>query len=142
MLNSVNRPSDTTHPGNKNFKCIPECAAEENGFFDCVLQPDVIVPARFFSGDWGALSFEDEYDLVLSSETLYCAESIPKLVDLIYVSLKDAGTALIAAKSNYFGCTGGLEQFKEAIRDRFDFSVVYSNSEFVRREILLMKKKT
>ena len=52
--------------------------------------------------------------------------------------VKPQGRALIAAKSNYFGCTGSLHQFLLLVKSDPLCSVtqVYANADYVRREII------
>ncbi|CAG8535124.1 1338_t:CDS:2 [Diversispora eburnea] len=102
--------------------------------------------SRFFKGDWSRLlevmnlqSNEEKYDIILTSETIYNSDSLPKLYNVIKNSLKRPnGVAYIAAKTIYFGVGGGILAFRHIIEQEnlFEISVVYTVTEHVRREIL------
>jgi len=81
--------------------------------------PDGLGRSRFFSGGWDTLSGvlgDQKYDFILSSDTLYCPDSMAALVQLIAAHLDPAGIALIAAKPYYFGVGGGTQMFTDAVR--------------------------
>jgi hypothetical protein len=74
---------------------------------------------------------------VLTSETIYEAAYIPSLIKLIKQILVPGGFALIAAKTNYFGCTGGIQQLKNVcLAEGCHLECVYTHEVTVRREIL------
>lgn len=92
--------------------------------FDCVVEGTVC----FFSGDWSTLpSVLPEgsiYDVILTSETIYCLESQPKLL----VTLRDlccprTGLAYVAAKSFYFGVGGGVDSFCQLLDEDGTFQI-------------------
>jgi len=79
---------------------------------------------RFFCGDWGSL--EDtlpvgsraSYDLILTAETIYSLDAIPRLARCIVSLLRpQSGMAIVAAKRYYFGVGGGFLAFNKALRD-------------------------
>lgn len=109
----------------------------------------------FISGDWcpewADLAFpqaketqeeEDEeeavgpvigrgYTLVFSSETIYCAESVPQFVNTLVTLLDRAAEhhheptdeyrnpkAVVSAKKLYFGLDGGVDHFMAVLKDR------------------------
>ncbi|RHZ75389.1 hypothetical protein Glove_214g42 [Diversispora epigaea] len=102
--------------------------------------------SRFFKGDWSRLlevmdlqSNEEKYDIILTSETIYNSDSLPKLYNVIKNSLKrPSGVAYIAAKTIYFGVGGGILTFRHIVEQEnlFEINVVYTVTEHVRREIL------
>ncbi|CAG8452711.1 26615_t:CDS:2 [Dentiscutata erythropus] len=102
--------------------------------------------SRFFKGDWNGLtnllnlhSNQEKYDIILSSETIYNLNSIPKLYNVIKHALKyPNGVAYIAAKTIYFGVGGGILSFCQLIEQDhiFEVNVVYTKAAHVRREIL------
>lgn len=52
-------------------------------------------------------------DLLLTSETIYEASTLPSLLQLLYQLPKwPGGECLVAAKRVYFGLTGGVHLFK------------------------------
>lgn len=106
------------NPGVINLFTIPNVLAN--------ITTHTLPSVKFFSGDWSdlvtALNPDDEstlkYDVVLTSETIYCISSQPKLLELIKKHIKPCtGKALVAAKSHYFGVGGSMEMFKTLVRD-------------------------
>ena len=80
--------------------------------------------ATFFAGDWSDLvtvinPMDDnslKYDLIVTSESIYCIESQPKLLDLMKKQIKPiTGRVLIAGKCHYFGVGGSMEMFKKLV---------------------------
>jgi len=77
----------------------------------------------FFAGDWSELvtvmnltNDNLKYDLIVTSETLYCIDSQPKLLDLMKKHIKPVtGRVLIAGKCHYFGVGGSMEMFKKLV---------------------------
>jgi protein-histidine N-methyltransferase len=66
----------------------------------------------FISGDWRHPSLLSllpaaSFSLILSSDTLYDADSIPALLTVVRHCLQPGGVALIASKRFYFGVGGG-----------------------------------
>ena len=79
---------------------------------------------RFVAGPWDAVeSFglpRGEVDLVVTADTLYESASHDSLISLIESALRPnpAGVALVAAKRFYFGCSGSVASFREAVAAR------------------------
>jgi 2-polyprenyl-3-methyl-5-hydroxy-6-metoxy-1,4-benzoquinol methylase len=74
---------------------------------------------RFFCGDWGSLTSVTGagcYDIVLTAETIYDANTVPRLVTCIHDLLKPEGVAYIAAKSYYFGVGGCTHDFRQQVK--------------------------
>jgi len=84
--------------------------------------------AHFFAGDWDEVNDllakeESTYDVILSADTLYNQNSHKKLYNVIASRLKPkTGIALIAAKSYYFGCGGGVQTFLDIVSSENDLS--------------------
>jgi predicted nicotinamide N-methyase len=106
--------------------------------------PLAYVP-RYFAGDWGALSElmgereEFQYDLLLTSETIYEPASQARLYEFLKRRLRrPSGRVLLAAKTYYFGVGGGTRQFEALLRGEglLASRVVYVCTEGVKREIL------
>ena len=103
------------------------------------------LPCRLYFGDWG--SFIDisnyQYDVVLSSETIYYVESYPKLLEILNQCLKPEGYALFAAKTVYFGCGGNLTTFCDFVQ-KYGFSTeaVYSKVHGLTREVVKIRRQT
>lgn len=104
------------NPGVINLFTIPNILA------NVTAQP--MASMKFFAGDWSDLMAlinpSDEpsmkYDIVLTSETMYCVDSQPKLLELIKKHVKPCtGKALVAGKSHYFGVGGTMEMFKTLV---------------------------
>ncbi|XP_065912852.1 histidine protein methyltransferase 1 homolog isoform X2 [Dysidea avara] len=80
----------------------------------------------FFAGDWselvGVMNPSDDislkYDLIVTSETIYCVESQPKLLEMMKKHVKPVtGRVLVAGKCHYFGVGGSMDMFKKLIKD-------------------------
>jgi 2-polyprenyl-3-methyl-5-hydroxy-6-metoxy-1,4-benzoquinol methylase len=85
--------------------------------------------SSFFYGDWSGLNKEcvggKQYQLILASEVLYNVSAYQKLCDLFHELLAPEGIVLVASKSYYFGCGGGVDgflSFVETIRNENDNS--------------------
>ncbi|KAH8378062.1 hypothetical protein KR093_008950 [Drosophila rubida] len=92
----------------------------EEGLEDDVKMDFLQSKTKFYSGDWAHFTELTEnlkqYDMILTSETIYNIENQGKLLDTLSKRLKPDGNVLIAAKSHYFGVGGGLEQFVEVVK--------------------------
>ncbi|KAK0462500.1 uncharacterized protein EV420DRAFT_1525216 [Desarmillaria tabescens] len=96
------------------------------------------IQLRFFSGSWNSFDLHQSggaYDIVLTSETIYRADSVGSLIDLLQsvsptvdsltsrLSISDGENnssflCLVAAKIFYFGVGGGVTNFVEAIEEK------------------------
>ncbi|XP_003382692.1 PREDICTED: histidine protein methyltransferase 1 homolog [Amphimedon queenslandica] len=76
---------------------------------------------RFFSGKWSdfkPLDFDSnpmQYDIILTSETIYNSSSHAELLNVLYRHLDKRGFILVAAKTHYFGVGGTLGMFTKLI---------------------------
>ncbi|KAG8268466.1 Histidine protein methyltransferase 1 [Homalodisca vitripennis] len=108
-------------------------------------EPNQLTRCRFFSGDWESFAKLADFtcDLIVSSETIYNPDNYLKLHDTIQRLLKPSGTALVGAKSYYFGVGGSTRQFEKLVKERdiFDLEVVWRCSQGVQREILKLTVK-
>jgi SAM-dependent methyltransferase len=111
---------------------------------------NLVKSSSFFSGDWSLLEkFLQErgesYDLILTSDTLYSSQSHNKLYSFMKHLLKPHGEILIAAKTYYFGCGGGVRQFEEMIAKQNEMNVQvvrkFTDGQSNMREILKMTHK-
>jgi len=110
---------------------------------------DAVPKLRFFAGDWGqmaALLKGHQYDYIITSDTLYKTENLPRLYNLIKSTLKQpAGIAYVAAKTYYFSVGGGCRQFETVVRE--DDALQIDNSKLIKdgssnvREILRLRWK-
>ncbi|KAG1741561.1 uncharacterized protein EDB91DRAFT_1131145 [Suillus paluster] len=85
------------------------------------------VHLRFFSGSWDTFDLRKlggSYNLVLTSETIYCMESLPSLAAVMRGACNAEGPTdtyqylcLVAAKVLYFGVGGGVAEFVRCVRD-------------------------
>merc|ERR1739848_326976 len=99
---------------------------------------------RLFSGDWSKLHDimdKESYDVILTSDTLYCPPNIKTLFSLIkHLLKKDTGVAYIASKIFYFGVGGGIEDFSKIVKedDDLDCTIVktFDDGKSNRRQIL------
>uniref|UniRef100_A0A1B6G825 protein-histidine N-methyltransferase n=1 Tax=Cuerna arida TaxID=1464854 RepID=A0A1B6G825_9HEMI len=108
-------------------------------------EPNQLKRCRFFSGDWESFAKLAQFtcDLIVSSETIYNPDNYLKLHDTIQRLLKPSGTALVGAKSYYFGVGGSTREFEKLVKERgiFDIEVVWRCSQGVQREILKLTLK-
>ncbi|KAJ1926142.1 hypothetical protein IWQ60_004043 [Tieghemiomyces parasiticus] len=107
---------------------------------------------RLFAGDWSKLApylagsapieaSGQQYDLILTSETIYSQASQLKLYAAIRALLRPGGVALIAAKSVYFGCDGNVHTFSRLVEERGEFrlTTVATYGSHLRREVIRME---
>ena len=122
--------------------------------------PVEIGHVRFFSGDWQTTNDLMKYmrekesylptegfDLILSADSLYSCDSMPRLYQLIVDQLcRPTGMALVAAKSYYFGVGGSVALFRDIVQKGglLECSVLRTieDGSSNRREILLLKWAT
>ena len=78
----------------------------------------------FFGGGWDSFpahlestlpDLKNNVDLILTSETIYSSASHAPLLNNIKFLLSKAGVALVAAKNFYFGCSGTMNEFLDAV---------------------------
>ncbi|KAF7357921.1 hypothetical protein MVEN_00838500 [Mycena venus] len=80
------------------------------------------ISLAFFSGSWESLtthlqSGEAKHDIVLTSETIYRAEALPALIQLLHQACADSEPmCLVAAKVLYFGVGGGVSEFVRTLQ--------------------------
>jgi SAM-dependent methyltransferase len=112
-----------------------------------------VIGARFFAGDWGTmgrdilapLGLVNQYDVVLTTETIYSEHSSIRLLNCIKSCMKRDGICLLAAKSFYFGVGGGVRGFQNIVE--LDGTLCYRSLLVIddgksnRREILELKFK-
>uniref|UniRef100_A0A182VV14 protein-histidine N-methyltransferase n=1 Tax=Anopheles minimus TaxID=112268 RepID=A0A182VV14_9DIPT len=98
------------------------------------------VEVKFYSGDWGSFTdkYQQKYDLILTSETIYSTKNYSKLLALFDRKLEADGVVYLAAKTYYFGVGGGVRLFEQAIdKDgRFRHEIVWKCETGVKREIV------
>ncbi|XP_062710682.1 histidine protein methyltransferase 1 homolog [Aedes albopictus] len=101
---------------------------------------------QFFSGDWSSFvdKVEDQYDVILTSETIYSPDNYAKLINLFKEKLKPSGVILLAAKTYYFGVGGNLRLFEKELESDgyFTFDKIWECESGVKREILKIKIKS
>ena len=100
---------------------------------------------KFYSGDWGSLNdhLSTQYDLILTSETIYNVSNQKKLLAVFEKCLKSDGRVLLAAKTCYFGVGGGLRQFEKVLEEsgKWEYKTVRKIDQGVKREILELTRK-
>ncbi|XP_069676102.1 histidine protein methyltransferase 1 homolog isoform X2 [Periplaneta americana] len=110
-------------------------------------QDGILQTNRFFAGDWKSFvdlvkgessAKENNYDIILTSETIYNPANQSKLLRVFKECLKPGGVIYLAAKTHYFGVGGGTRQFENMLAedDIFHSQVCWKCSEGVQREIL------
>ena len=76
---------------------------------------------QLWVGDWETLPLamvehkSEKFDLMLASEVLYFPSSYHKLISLLKHCLAVDGSVLVASKSYYFGCGGGIKSFLSSL---------------------------
>ena len=114
---------------------------------------DIDCSPFFFSGSWDTFSkpssiHEKQYDLIITSETIYNPEHYPTLLEIFDSYLATEGRVLLAAKVNYFGVGGGLRDFEKVLSDntpmhgKWSYCTVKVLDNNVKREIIEIKRKT
>lgn len=100
---------------------------------------------RYFSGSWKdciSIIPKHHYDLIISSETIYDADSYQSFHDMIIHSLKPQhGYILLACKRFYFGLNGSSDAFIHFIQEKNVLKLIKRtsmNSNGVEREIILL----
>jgi len=78
------------------------------------------------------------------SETLYNPDMYSVIHDVLSQLLLPKGTAIIAAKSYYFGVGGSIAEFCHFVEQKGVFAVEteIANDEGVRRELVILNKLT
>lgn len=112
-------------------------------------QVGVLPRCRFYSGDWVNVAklmvsnHDVGFDVILTAETIYCAEHQPTLLQTLkdLISPKPSSLVVLAAKTHYFGVGGSLQMFRELVeRDGFlevvDIRTINSH---LPRQILILK---
>ncbi|XP_055492664.1 histidine protein methyltransferase 1 homolog isoform X2 [Leucoraja erinacea] len=101
----------------------------------------------FFSGPWSLFGQVHtdrgaslKYDVILSSETLYCQKSYAALHHALSSLLSDQGTIYLATKAHYFGVGGGIHLFQKFVEEKqiFDIRTVKVIDDGLQRCIALM----
>lgn len=83
---------------------------------NCTTLSSVSSQCKFLSGDWSAVSSRfTQYELILSSETIYNVTSQAKILSILTQCLSTEGVALIASKRHYFGVGGGVLDFIQLV---------------------------
>lgn len=122
------------------------------------------INVTFYSGPWEGLALSGalskQYDVVLTSETIYSMDSLSALVDVLetaccgslegkldrarlqeshesHTAEKDVGKCLVAAKVLYFGVGGGVLAFEQELhRRRANAATVWKSEQGVSRVVL------
>lgn len=121
---------------------------EAKGMADCDSEH---TRCRFYSGDWGDFtqlvtsgSCDPNYDVIITSETIYSERSQPKLLSTMKRLLNPkTGIVFVAAKSYYFGVGGSTAIFEELVKKDSYFNVkeVKTVESNVPRKILKLSPK-
>lgn len=102
----------------------------------------------FVTGDWSELARSDnenhtQYDLVLSSETIYNESNYDALHDYLNTVTKSDGVVLMSAKSHYFGVGGGVQSWVDFVTQKgvFTVDIVKDIDTNLKRHILRLIRK-
>lgn len=113
-------------------------------------QQPLLDKCRFFSGDWSTflalVSKEDpppNYDIILTSETIYNTAYYAVLHDTLQKLLAPDGRVYLATKSHYFGVGGGLHLFETFVEERGVFSMTqrWDAEEGLQRHVVVLHFK-
>ena len=107
----------------------------------------------FYSGSWNSFKnasskHKRQYDLIITSETIYNTEHYSTLLEVFDAYLSPEGKVLVAAKVNYFGVGGGLRQFEQALsgnesnNSKWTHCTIKVFDDNVKREIVEIKRKS
>jgi protein-histidine N-methyltransferase len=116
------------------------------------------ITLRFFSGSWSGFDVQQtggKYNVIVTSETIYRADSQPSLIDLLQTACMGSDIheqldsklqvsppsstpylCLVAAKVFYFGVGGGVTEFVQAVEKRASVETVWEQSVGVGRRIM------
>lgn len=106
----------------------PDAAPDDDS--DIELTPELItsfrdflgrhrISLRFFAGGWSTFPLRSSnFDLILTSETIYSTSSLPPLVDLLQKCPAPGADVFVAAKTVYFGVGGGEVEFRKEVEAR------------------------
>ncbi|XP_055632331.1 histidine protein methyltransferase 1 homolog [Toxorhynchites rutilus septentrionalis] len=101
---------------------------------------------EFYSGDWGSFvdKVERQFDVILTSETIYNTKNYPKLLKLFREKLRPDGVVLLTSKTCYFGVGGGIRLFEKAMDEDgyFRYRTAWECDSGVLREILEIRVKS
>lgn len=119
-----------------------------NGIFEHSLSYINDLNSEFWAGDWDTIcknwTNQYQFDLILSSETIYDSSAYSSFTSLIDTCLKPGGKVLIAAKYQYFGCSGSLSSFMHYLHLNYPswtVSTVADLADGVRRSIVQIVKE-
>lgn len=107
--------------------------------------PDLLGRCSFYSGDWADFDVPYQYDLIVTSETIYNPSSYPKIARILHRFLRvGTGFCLLAAKNYYFGCGGSILDFCQYLRERYESSFVctsvWKTAEGVPRQVVRIER--
>jgi len=108
---------------------------------------EILKRTKLIYGDWNEIcsQFNNECDLILTSETIYNTNYYKSLHNIIQKSLSKDGIALIAAKRYYYGVGGGVDTFLDFVDENkiFQYEIVKNIDAGISniRNIILMKFK-
>uniref|UniRef100_A0A1B6DZK1 protein-histidine N-methyltransferase n=1 Tax=Clastoptera arizonana TaxID=38151 RepID=A0A1B6DZK1_9HEMI len=101
---------------------------------------------KFFTGDWESFVKLNnfQYDIILTSETIYNTQNHRKLHMTLKKKLKKDGIIFLAAKTYYFGVGGGTRQFEALVNEEgvFDSTVCWkcSSGNIKKIKLIFLKK--
>ncbi|XP_001514509.1 histidine protein methyltransferase 1 homolog [Ornithorhynchus anatinus] len=93
--------------------------------------PELLWRCRFFSGEWfeftklvlGGAKPHGNYDIILTSETIYNPDYYSALHDALVRLLSENGRVFLASKAHYFGVGGGVHLFEKFVEERNVFKI-------------------
>uniref|UniRef100_A0A0N4ZNW1 protein-histidine N-methyltransferase n=1 Tax=Parastrongyloides trichosuri TaxID=131310 RepID=A0A0N4ZNW1_PARTI len=124
------------------LKCFTEENVKINGINNKYIE--------YVSGDWSLLSdslekSKNKYDIILTTETIYCEDNYEKLHNVFVNGLENSGNSVIflGAKIHYFGVGGSVYTFMDFLENKgiFKSEIIYKTTTSIPRLILKITRK-
>ncbi|XP_028651478.1 histidine protein methyltransferase 1 homolog [Erpetoichthys calabaricus] len=127
------------------------CEEDQEVICDSCPTPERMNRCNFFSGDWcGFLPFilsskpAFQYDVILTSETIYNPSYYNALHDIFQSLLTPEGVVYLATKVHYFGVGGGIHLFENFLKEKdiFNLRSLTVVEEGLQRHVVALTFKT
>lgn len=99
---------------------------------------------KFFAGDWKTFIEKlpaNHFDFILTADTIYNYDNYEKIHAVFKNLLKKSGKIYLAAKTVYFGLSGGMRKFESLFKEKevFESKNVFAIMDGIQREIIEIK---
>lgn len=132
---------------------VLRCITIPNVYLNTLAHPHLagmLSHCHFYSGDWTdvtklMITNQDVgFDVILTAETIYCAEYQPVLLQTMkhLLSPKPSSVIVVAAKTHYFGVGGSVLMFRELVENDgcLDVVDVKTIDSSLPRQILILRQ--